>query len=310
MKLIIKVLSLVISVLLVVFGVTIISGDEVLITDLIKTIKLFFTANFVPLITICAATLILIKEEKSSIIKIITIYMIMSLMISGLILFGNLNTMGTGISNNLIKIYGVIESLHNIMLVYILIKMVDVNNAVSNIFKHLSIVTVLVNVGSKLYLIFNNWFGIASHKVWDLIDYRELSNAGSDLMIKTSNYSIIILILLLVLLYLTDYAFTTEYLVNEDSMNIEDLKQKAHDRNIEKMNNIYKDKKEEIVYEKTETGTMNINNQLNYNSNVGQVNSQAKEINISNNSLESVFTNSGPVVNNNMDNNENKNDIV
>lgn len=122
------------------------------------------------------------------------------------------------------------------------------------------------------------------------------------------------------LMYISNFAFDSSYIVDENTLDITELKEKARALNEERQKQMFQGSKKEVVYDKPDAGGMNINNQLGYGANVGAVKDQAKEVNITNTSLNSVFNmSSGPVVNesatpavnqvpteNTIDNNENK----
>lgn len=111
----------------------------------------------------------------------------------------------------------------------------------------------------------------------------------------------------ILVLYLSNYAFSEKIEIEADSIDYDSVKQDALTLANSQMNSIYNldQKKDEPDRTLSDKGLMNINNQLGQNSNVGTTKEQAREVNIGGSTLDSLMPLSkGPVVNSVVNNEE------
>ena len=130
---------------------------------------------------------------------------------------------------------------------------------------------------------------------------------------KVYSVSTIAELFLIILLYITNYAFSDKIELIEEDIDYEAIKQdalKASNIQMQQLNSINKQQNNNNTQENvpSNNGVMNIANQLGQNSNVGVVKEKAKEINVAGSSLDQLMTlSSGPVINQTINNESNQN---
>ena len=120
-------------------------------------------------------------------------------------------------------------------------------------------------------------------------------------------------VFLVLLLFTTNYAFSTKVEVETEDIDYDIIKQEAEELAASQMrkNVIHEAPKEEIDRSQSEKGLMNINNQLGANSNVGQVKESAKEVNIKGVGMEAIMPlSNGTVVNETLSQGEKMTEVV
>lgn len=291
MKLLAKLLSLILIIFIIIITLGTIIDNNTLI-DFTKKIGEFLKDNLIPLITISLAGMGLIKEEKITILRSIVTYMVLTMFYKIVLIFFEFDT---NTQQNLVNIYNILATFHSIMLIYTLIKIIDISNSISNLFKKITYSIVFVNIFSQIYIIIIEWIEKNTRNYLD-IKFGTI-NYGS-FIYRIFSLSLILTFLSIVIMYITNYAFTAKDIIDEGNIDLDDLKLKATIRNEEKIKTIYNNNPEKkIEYEKADT-VININNQLGHGANVGVVKEQAKEVKVINTSLDSVFNmSSRPVVN-------------
>lgn len=291
MKLLAKLLSLILIIFIIIITLGTIIDNNTLI-DFTKKIGEFLKDNLIPLITISLAGMGLIKEEKITILRSIVTYMVLTMFYKIVLIFFEFDT---NTQQNLVNIYNILATFHSIMLIYTLIKIIDISNSISNLFKKITYSIVFVNIFSQIYIIIIEWIEKNTRNYLD-IKFGTI-NYGS-FIYRIFSLSLILTFLSIVIMYITNYAFTAKDIIDEGNIDLDDLKLKATIRNEEKIKTIYNNNPEKkIEYEKADT-VININNQLGHGANVGVVKEQAKEVKVINTSLDSVFNmSSSPVVN-------------
>ncbi len=291
MKLLAKLLSLILIIFIIIITLGTIIDNNTLI-DFTKKIGEFLKDNLIPLITISLAGMGLIKEEKITILRSIVTYMVLTMFYKIVLIFFEFDT---NTQQNLVNIYNILATFHSIMLIYTLIKIIDISNSISNLFRKITYSIVFVNIFSQIYIIIIEWIEKNTRNYLD-IKFGTI-NYGS-FIYRIFSLSLILTFLSIVIMYITNYAFTAKDIIDEGNIDLDDLKLKATIRNEEKIKTIYNNNPEKkIEYEKADT-VININNQLGHGANVGVVKEQAKEVKVINTSLDSVFNmSSSPVVN-------------
>lgn len=291
MKLLAKLLSLILIIFIIIITLGTIIDNNTLI-DFTEKIGEFLKDNLIPLITISLAGMGLIKEEKITILRSIVTYMVLTMFYKIVLIFFEFDT---NTQQNLVNIYNILATFHSIMLIYTLIKIIDISNSISNLFKKITYSIVFVNIFSQIYIIIIEWIEKNTRNYLD-IKFGTI-NYGS-FIYRIFSLSLILTFLSIVIMYITNYAFTAKDIIDEGNIDLDDLKLKATIRNEEKIKTIYNNNPEKkIEYEKADT-VININNQLGHGANVGVVKEQAKEVKVINTSLDSVFNmSSRPVVN-------------
>lgn len=279
--------------------------DYYLITD---KIMIIIKGNIISLASIALLCVTLTKEHKSPLAYIVMTYFLLILLLSIYPVFAS--DIYSEFFQSYFKFYRFFISLQPVALVYALITLIDVNNAVANFFKKASYYTIGFNMIFSIITAFQGWMDTIARNQGLAVN-KNIFAAPVGLLDSLYFISIIVLITSIFLLYITNYAFSSDdYIVDENTMDYGNIKEETNKLIQNKMDSLYKPEAKQVVspviVPNNDPKLMNINNQLNQNSNVGAVKEQAKEVNVTNTSLNSIFNmSSGPVMNSTPNNNEN-----
>ena len=333
MKNLMKVFSLVLCIaFIVVIMALLIEGNADYTIFAVKILTVLIL-NILPIISIALCCFCLERGDTNHLLRIIPIYMLVSIFISVLLVFfytknltdlsiinsilgtASASTKSVDFGDTLANIYSFMSSTHLCLTLVSLLFMVQTNNAVSTIMKRIAYIALAINVLLSLWM---NLKAITREKLPNVTNYEEYnlsinnytSYTDSGLAEKVYTVSVVVESFTVIALFITNYAFSSDkeyvaadidYDALEEQLKVYSTMQmsKINDTVIKQQPLFATEPPKEIIKDASQTGIMNISNQLGNNSNVGQVKESAKEMNITaNQSMDMVMPfSSGPVIN-------------
>lgn len=295
------------------------------------------TQNILPIISIALCCFCLERGDDNFFIRIIVIYMSAAILISAILIFFCLSTndlamisldsiftsLGIksleldGFANVLYKIHEFMNSTFSCITLVSLLFIVETNNAISNIIKKIAFAAIIVNIIMSLWIMIKSYMQDTLPNVYNYQGYGNGTgfNFSSEVetiifAAKVYYYSVIIEAFSVILLFITNYAFSSDSEIDATEIDYETLKKEANKYSNQQINSIYNTHAtnktttvqnappKEIVKDASQTGIMNISNQLGSDSNVGKVQEAAREskVEVTDKSLDMPFS-TGPVVN-------------
>ena len=294
--------------------------------------------NILPIISIALCCFCLERGDDNFFVRIITLYMSFAILVIAILVFFCLSTQQLsmlsldsltsalgisdaleleGFANILYKIHEFMSSTFLCVTLVSLLFIVETNNAISSIVKKIAFAAIIVNVAMSLWITIKSYMQDTLPNIYDYRGYGSgsgfnFSSQAETLIFaaKVYSYSIIIEAFSVILLFITNYAFSSDTEIDATEIDYETLKKEANKYSNQQINSIYNKpvaKKtataqdtapKEIVKDASQTGIMNISNQLGSDSNVGKVQEAAKtsKVEVTDKSLDMPFT-TGPVVN-------------
>ena len=314
MKSLMKIFSLLLVVILIALIIPIISPE--MDTDIIDTIAIIVASNYLPLISICFCCFCLERNDNNYFVRIIPVYMMVSILLSVLIVtvFKTdyvLYTFGgdpSSVARVLIDINNFVTSTHLWVTLLSILMIVNPNNRITTIIKKVAYGLIIANIALV------SWIQVKSfleEKLPNVYDYDGYDGKGFNLpsmesteYLATKLYSVTVIgeAFAIMLLLTTNYAFSATIEYDVDDIDVYEAKKEAENLAKNQMNKLYSKQKEEapqvIDRSSSEKGLMNVDNQLGTDSNVGKVKESSKTANVENTSIETVIPHSsGPVIN-------------
>ena len=257
------------------------------------------TTNILPIISISICAYCLERNDSNYIIRIIPIYMCIPILISIIMALFETN------AEWLTELYSFLSSTFYGVTVLSIAMVIKPNNSITKIIKYIIYALLAINVIMAIYIQIKikmvdqlpNVYGYQNYGGFGFSTVTETMEFAAKLYIV----SIIGQLFSLILLFITNYAFSDKIEIESDVIDYEAVKTDALNIANAQMNSIYNrnEIKEEVIDRSaSEKGLMNVNNQLGQNSNVGTVKEKAKETNISGSSLETLI----PLANNPVEN--------
>lgn len=244
--------------------------------------------SFIPLVSISICAYCMEKNDNNYLVRILPIYLTIPIVLSIMnVVFG----LNTGFTVDLYKFfsYTFLETLGLALIIVI-----KPNNVITKGIRYMAYVLFALAVIFSLIVNYSA----------DTISLNNLSSLSLTYTISETYKMYLIItiaqIFTILLLYLTNYAFSDKVEVEASDIDYDTVKQEATALANAQMNNIYNlaQKNNEPDRSASEKGLMNVNNQLGNNSNVGTVNTQAREVNVAGSTLDSLMPLSkGPVIN-------------
>ena len=265
-------------------------------------INTLFELNLFPAIAIAACAYCLERNDSNYILRIIPIYMLIPIIMSILMALFEID------AEWFIKVYMFIYSTLPGVTILSIIYVIKPNNKITIILRYIAFALLAANVlmtlisWVKVYLVetLPNVYGYKNYGGFNFSTIEETNDFVSKVAAVTSVAQKFVLLLL----FITNYAFSDKIELEADEIDYEAVKNDAMDAANTQMNNLYNRNtvKEEVIDRSaSEKGLMNVNNQLGQDSNVGTVKTQAREMNVSGSTLDSLITlSSGPVANEQM----------
>ncbi len=270
-------------------------------------VDVLFSVNLYPAIAIAACAYCLERNDSNYILRIIPFYMLIPIIMSMLISLFEID------AEWFLKLYLFINSTLSGVTILSLILLIKPNNRITIILRYIAFGFLAANVlmtiitWIKVYMVetlpnvygYNNYGGF---------NFSTISQT-KDWAIKIASVTAIAEEFILILLFITNYAFSDKIELDVEEIDYEAVKQDAINAANMQMQNKYNPQQTQAAPDRSasEKGLMNVNNQLGQNSNVGKVETQAKEVDIKGSSLDSLIPLSkGPVINANVNQEEPK----
>ena len=284
-----KTLSKVISIILAILGViTVFSLFDLnnLKNEFILKIITLSISNLLPLISIAICTYCLEKNDDNYFVRVLPIYLMIPICLSLIIAIFN-------ISNGfMVDVYNFLSCTYLEIIALSLIFVVKPNNIISTFFRYIAFGLFGLTSIFEIILHFNKTTIDLTNTVYSFGSTLEIS--------KLYIIAIIAQAFTLLLLYITNYAFSEKIELDTEDIDYDVVKDEARRLANTQMNNIYNLSPKTVEPDRSasDKGMMNINNQLGQNSNVGTSKEQAKEVYVAGSTLDSLMPLSkGPVIN-------------
>lgn len=321
-----KNLMKVISVFLLVAMIAVII--PLIVTDLDSGTSKFFAKvllvlaeSILPIIAIAICCYCLERNDDNYYIRVIPIYMSAYIFMAILLVFAFEYNTYDGFGKILNEIMSVMGKANGCLTLISLLFVIKPNNSISIIIKKIAYGAIIVNVGLALWISFKESMEETLPNVYNYDGYYGSggfnfisSSSTKNIANKIYNVTVAGEIFLVLLLFTTNYAFSTKVEIETEDIDYDVIKQEAEELAASQMrkNGSFPSQKEEVIdRSQSEKGLMNVNNQLGANSNVGQVKESAKEINIKGSGMDAIMPlSSGPVVNETLSQGEKMTEVV
>lgn len=261
--------------------------------------------NILPILSIALCSYCLERNDTNYLTRIIPFYMSIPIILSIIMTFFDL---GSGITGTLSKIISFMSTAYLCLTILSLLLIIKPNNQVTKIIKFISYAAIAVNVVLAVYIQVKSYMVDKLPNVYEYDRYGgfNFSTVGETEAFANKIYtaSVTVEVFSIILLFFTNYGFSSKIVIDTDEIDYDKLKEEALEMSRVNPNNI--DEQEEQPQNDTqqEKGLMNISNQLGNDSIVGKVDKAAKEVKIVGASVEDFMPMShGPVINNNVNQN-------
>ena len=298
MKNLMRIISLLLAIagVLVIIGVSFEAGYDY--TKFANKIYTIISNNILPLISIAICCYCLERNDENYLVRVIPIYMLIPIVLSFIITMFQLD------SEALIKLYMFFSGTFNGITILSIILLVRANNKISTIIKYILIGIIVANVALTIYAqikvyLFNTLPNVYGYQNYGGFNFSTLEQT-SKFIAKAYSVTNVGQIFALLLLFITNYAFSDKIELETEDIDYEAIKQDALNAVNIQMQQKYNPKPQEEQPDRSasQKGLMNINNQLGQNSNVGNVKERARTTNVSGSSLENLIPlSNGPVIN-------------
>jgi hypothetical protein len=262
----------------------------------VKVLKVF-SDNVLPIISIAACAYCLERNDTNYIVRIIPLLMAIPILVSIIIALFDIT------DGFLIDFYDLIGKTFISFVALSIVLIIKPNNQITKIISYITYGLIFANFLLPLFI--EGSLSSLSSSSYSL----SIGLSSAKFLYKMYAATLISEIFAILLLYITNYAFSDKIELEAEDIDYEAVKEDAMNAANAQMNSIYnKEEKQEVIDRSaSEKGLMNVNNQLGQNSNVGNVKTQAKEMNVIGSSLDSLVTlSSGPVINNAAEANKNQ----
>lgn len=242
--------------------------------------------SIVPFTSIAICSYCMEKDDTNYLVRVIPAYLMIPIGLSAIAILFNIK------NGFIIDLYNFFSCSYLEIISLSLILVVKPNNIITSFTRYLASGIFALQLIFRYILFFtNNSFDISDIYLSLVTNFE-----------TTKIYAILIIsqIFTLLTLYISNYAFSEKIEIEADVIDYDAVKQDAMSIANSQMNSIYNldQKKAEPDRTASDKGLMNVNNQLGQNSNVGTTNTQAREVNVSGSTLDSLMPLSkGPVVN-------------
>ncbi len=330
MKNVMRVISVLLMIVMIAMIIPILLKDiDSGLYEFINKVSDIFIENIFGIIAIALCCYCLERNDSNYFIRIIPMIMCISIFLSTIIYFFFYNDYVAYASQQLSSLFketnksnispivvfliefkNLLLNTHSCLALISLLFIVKPNNQISITVKRIAYIMIAANVVLTGWIFIKQKMqetlpNVYNYKGYDGKGFNfATTSATKDFANQVYQISIVCEIFSVLLLFTTNYAFSSKIQIEADEIDYEAIKKEANQFVEEKMKEQYdihqEQEKKEIVQDNTpqEKGLMNINNQLGINSNVGVVSSKASETKIENNKeLETVLPISGPVIN-------------
>lgn len=311
MKNIVRILSLLVAVgaVIVLLDSNFEMGKD--FSNLAKNVSALLTMNTLPLISIGLCSYCMERNDTNYFTRIVPFLMSIPILLSVFITFIELGSGATKVISNIISF---MSTTYLFATVISLLFIVKPNNIISKGVKFVAYAAIAINVILAIYIQVKAYMVETLPNVYEYDRYGGFNFAelGETEKVASKIYSASIIIeeFSIILLFMTNYGFSTRNDIEVENLDYNALKEKAIEVSEAQMKGAYEkdnQKQQEPVSPLQEEvkGLMNITNQLGNDSNVGKVEHAAREVNIVGASVEDFMPlSSGPVVNETLKQNE------
>lgn len=282
--------------------------------------------NLAPIIAISLCCFCLERNDENYLLRIIPFYMIVGIVLSILLktvfekdyilyIAKELGYRGIDDVNPFVTIAGwVYNKMQNTYLFVTLVSLLFVvrsNNRITSIIKNITYGVLLLNVVLSLWVSTKTYMEKTLPNVYNYDGYN-IGGSGFNFATisdtekmarKIYDASETGVVFCIVLLFITNYAFSATVNFDVDDIDLYETKKEAEKLAQEKMKEMYSKTEPttqpEIDRSQSESGLMNVDNQLGVDSNVGQVKEAAKTT-VENDSMDLMYHSQGPVINETM----------
>lgn len=323
MKTLMKVVSVIFLIMMVAAIVPIITTDmsRDLLLFFSKT-QMIFAQNIIPIITICLCCYCLERNDNNYLLRIIPIFMLISIILSMFLYYFSYTDYAAYLSNGssakgldingfsvmIIEVSNFLSKTHIYIALISLLLIIKPNNQITDIIKKITYGIIIVNLALNIWIQVKSYMEETLPNVYDYegydgsgFNFTSISDT-KDFANTVYQISTVGEIFAVILLFTTNYAFSITIDYSEDDIDIYETKKEAENLANEQMKQKYTTKPieepKQIDRTSSEKGLMNINNQLGIDSNVGKVKESAKETNVQESTMDELMPlSNGPVIN-------------
>lgn len=287
------------------------AGVSAEISAIALKIMTIFLLNIVPILTIAFSCFALEQNNQNYLLRIIPFYMLVSIVLSFVVTFFSFDAeTAATLSKITIFIVGTSVPLFVLSILFI----VKSNNSISKVFRVLAFGSIAVSFLCTAFTQITGFFEDKLPNVYEYDGYGGFnftsSNDALQFQEQVAIYSTVTEIFSVIMLFITNYAFSSTVEYDADDIDYLKVKEEANNISTNQMQNKYDVNKlnssTPVISQSTNNnskGLMNIDNQLGVDSKVGKVSEAAKESVIENSSIDSIIPlSNGPVINNTIKN--------
>ena len=283
-----------------------------------------FKDNIIPIVSICLCFYCMERNDSNYLVRLIPIYMLLSIIISVILYFFCFNDYSLyiyrGSSLNgleldsfvtlLIQTQEFLVSTHICITLISLLCVIKPNNEITSIIKKATYIIIAINIALSMWLTIKSFMEETLPNVYEYEGYDgkgfnfSTMSDSQEFANKVYNASMVAELFAVFLLFTTNYGFSVLVEYEADEIDMYEVKKEADQLAAEKMKAKYSDqpKPQETPAAPARNdgpkGLMNINNQLGVDSNVGAVKESAKEINVETGTMDELIPlSNGPVIN-------------
>lgn len=260
-------------------------------------------ANIIPLICIALCAHCLERNDDNYLTRIIPLYMTIPIVLSCLLTFFDFGESVTDIIN---KIYTFFQSTYTCLVGVSLLLIIKPNNQITKIIKIAAWGIIILNIVLSIAIQIKSYMVDTLPNVYDYDRYGGFNfttvSQTESFANKVYYLSLIGEAFIVILLFTTNYGFSSKIEIDPEDIDYGALKKEAEEYNRLEMQKKYSkdgtpEPKEQAQVEDAKGNLLNINNQLGVESNVGKVDEKAKTVKIVGEQQELMPVSNGPVIN-------------
>lgn len=294
---------------IVILGLMGVSGD---ISAISESILVIFGLNIIPILTIAVCCFALERNDQNYLLRILPIYMLIPIILTSVVVLFQLDIETAGTIN---KVINFILSTASPLFVLSILFITKSNNSISKIFRTLAFAAIAVTFLCTAFTQITKFFEDKLPNIYEYDGYGGFnfteSTEALQFQQQVAIYSTVTEIFSVLMLFITNYAFSSKVDYDADDIDYDKIKETANNISSNQMENRYNvnnlNKTTPSVTQTTNNnkGLMNIDNQLGVDSKVGKVSEAAAETMIENSSIDSIIPlSNGPVINNTIKNDD------
>lgn len=288
-------------------------GVSVDISVLAVKIAGVFVLNIFPILTIAICCFALERNDQNYLLRILPVYMLIPIILTSVVVLFQLDIETAGTIN---KVINFILSTASPLFVLSILFITKSNNSISKIFRTLAFAAIAVTFLCTAFTQITKFFEDKLPNIYEYDGYGGFnfteSTEALQFQQQVAIYSTVTEIFSVLMLFITNYAFSSKVDYDADDIDYDKIKETANNISSNQMESRYNvnnlNKTAPSVTQPTTNNTkglMNIDNQLGVDSKVGKVSEAAAETMIENSSIDSIIPlSNGPVINNTIKNDD------